>query len=251
MKISIITVCYNSAETIEDTINSVLNQSYQDIEYIIVDGASTDKTMELVNRYSSRISKVISEKDSGIYDAMNKGISLATGDVVGILNSDDVYASHEVIHKVADAFKREKAEGVYGDLVYINQGDTDKVIRYWKSGGYKEGSFKLGWMPPHPTFFVSKEKYQAWGMYNLSLKSAADYELMLRFIHKQGLKLVYIPEILVKMRVGGMSNENIFHRLRANREDKKAWEINRLKPGVLTFLFKPLRKIDQYFSKPK
>jgi len=247
MKVSVITVTYNSAQTVEDTIKSVVNQDYKDIEYIIIDGLSKDNTLEIVNKYNTKIAKVISEKDHGIYDAISKGIKNATGDIVVALNSDDMYASNDVITKVVELFKSSHADAVYGDLNYVDRFDTSKVIRKWKSGIYKKGHFLKGWMPPHPTFFVRNYCYQKYGSFNLTLRSAADYELMLRFIHKHEIKVAYLPKLIVKMRAGGQSNVSFKNRFKANREDRKAWEINGLKPGLLTLLRKPLSKIKQYF----
>lgn len=244
MKISIITVSFNSAKTIEDTIKSVLNQDYSDVEYILIDGYSSDQTMEIVNRYKSDIEYILSEPDNGIYDAMNKGIKASKGDVIGILNSDDVYENSSVISNMIKTLK--DSDGVYADLVYVQQNNLNHIKRYWKSGKYKFGSFLHGWMPPHPTFFVKKTCYQKYGLYNTSLKSAADYELMLRFIHKNKIKVEYFDNVIVKMRLGGVSNLSIKNRFNANREDKLAWKINNLNPNFLTFLLKPLRKIRQF-----
>lgn len=245
MKISIITACYNSAATIRDTIGSVLAQEYADIEYIIIDGASTDNTLQIVNEYSGRIAKIVSEKDGGIYFALNKGISLATGDVVGLLHADDVYSNATVVSKVMQRMRT--ADAVYGDLQYVDRSNTDKVVRNWKSGMYHAGMFRKGWMPPHPTFFLKKQCYDRFGVFDTSFKTAADYELMLRMVHKLGVSVAYIPEVLVKMRVGGVSNVTLKNRIRANREDKRAWLINDLKPGMFTLIRKPLSKLGQYF----
>lgn len=250
-KVSIITVCFNSAETIDDTIQSVVNQSYKNIEYIIVDGLSNDNTLEIVKKYQNNIAKIISEKDKGLYDAINKGIKMATGEIISILNSDDLYQDKEVINDIVNLFETKNLDASYGDLVYVDRLNTDKVIRYWKSGKYKEGMFFKGWMPPHPTFFVKKNIYDQLGAFNLELKSAADYEIMLRFIHKHKIKLGYLPKVIVRMRVGGMSNVSLNNRIKANREDKKAWIINGIKPKPYTLLFKPLSKISQFFLSEK
>jgi glycosyltransferase len=248
-KVSIITVCFNSDLTIEDTIISVVSQNYDNIEYIIVDGASTDNTLSIVNKYQDSIAKIVSEKDNGLYDAINKGISLATGDIIGILHADDFYVNDSVINKVADVFSQKKVQTVYGDLQYVQRDDVAKVTRNWKSGAYTHGMFCKGWMPPHPSFFVLKECYEKYGVFNTALRSAADYEMMLRLLHKHRCTTYYIPEVLVKMRVGGKSNVSILNRIRANREDKKAWIINGLKPGLFTFIRKPLSKLGQFFNK--
>lgn len=248
MKISVITVCFNSEATIEDTLRSVISQDHKDLEYIVIDGSSTDRTLDIIGKYRSNISLLISEKDNGMYDALNKGLKKCTGEVVAILNSDDFYVHSSVLSKVAAEFERSGSDAVYGDLQYVHQDDPDKVFRTWISGTYKHGMFVNGWMPPHPSFFVKREVYEKYGDFNLKLRSAADYELMLRFIHKHRIKVSYVPEILVRMRAGGMSNSSIWSRLKANREDKLAWEINGLKPAFYTFFLKPLRKLGQFFG---
>lgn len=249
MKVSIITVCYNSSETIESTIQSVVFQNYSDIEYIIVDGLSTDDTLKIIDRYKSSISKIISEKDDGIYDAINKGIANATGEIVAILHADDFYADNSIISSVVEAFAKNPVDAVYGDLQYVDRQDVDKVKRNWISGEYSKQNFLSGWMPPHPSFFAKKECYTKLGVFNTSLKSAADYELMLRFLYKNNCAVAYIPKVLVKMRVGGKSNVSIMNRIKANREDKKAWELNGLTPELFTFIKKPLSKLGQFFKR--
>ena len=247
MKISIITITYNSESTVEDTIKSVVSQDFPNVEYIIVDGLSKDKTLSVVSRYSQYIDKVVSEKDKGLYDALNKGIHLATGDVIGMLHSDDIYASSQVLSKIAQQFAMDTSvEAVYADLVFVDRNDTNKVLRTWKAGKYEEDAFKNGWMPPHPTFFVKKSVYDRFGGFNLGLKLSADYELMLRVLLKHKIDASYLPQVLVKMRRGGFSNAKLVHRLRANREDFNAWQINGLKPNLLTRYLKPLRKIPQF-----
>ena len=248
MKISIITACYNSAATIGDTLQTVSIQDYDNIEHIIVDGASTDNTLEIVG-YFPHVTKIVSEKDNGIYDAMNKGIALATGDVVGILNSDDVYTDRHVISKVMKEFEKNNTDVVYADLQYVKFHDLQKVTRTWHSGNFSKRKFFYGWMPPHPTFFVRREVYEKIGDFNCSLRSAADYEFMLRVLLKNNFKARYIPEVLVKMRTGCMSNATFRHRLRANREDREAWRINNITPYFFTIPFKPLRKVLQFIFK--
>jgi glycosyltransferase len=248
MKVSIVTICYNSAETIRETVESVISQTYKDIEYIIVDGASNDDTLSIVDSYKNYISKIISEKDNGIYDAMNKGVLAATGDIIAILNSDDFYADDNVIAEMVETFKHSNADAVYADLIYVDREDTTKVKRVWKSGKYEDGKFLFGWMPPHPTLFVRKKVYENFGLYNTALRSSADYEFMLRVIHKEKIKLAYLPRVITKMRVGGQSNVTLENRRKANLEDKKAWELNGLKPYFFTIALKPLRKIPQFFQ---
>lgn len=247
MKISIITITYNSAATIEETLLSVINQTYQDIEYIIVDGKSSDDTLKIIEKHKDKISKVISETDKGLYDALNKGIDMATGDVIGILHSDDFYIDNQVIEKYAKTFLNNNSDSVYSDLYYVDKINTDKIIRKWKSGDYSDTSFINGWMPPHPTFFVKREVYKKLGKFNTDFKSAADYELMLRFIKKNKISVCYLPEYTVKMRVGGKSNVSVQNRVNANLEDRRAWEINGLKPRFYTLYLKPFRKILQFF----
>lgn len=248
-KVSIITVCYNSAKTIEDTIQSVVNQTYPNIEYIIIDGISTDNTLEIVNKYKDKITKIVSEKDNGLYDAINKGVNIATGNIIANINSDDFYTNPNVIEEIVALFEKENLDASYADLDYVDRVDTSKITRHWKSGNYQHGIFFNGWMPPHPTFFVKKKIYQQYGTFNLAFKSAADYEIMLRFIHKHQIKIGYLPKVIVKMRIGGVSNISISNRLKANREDKKAWLVNGLKPKPYTLLFKPLSKIGQFLKK--
>ena len=249
MKISIITVCYNSSETIADTIQSVASQSYPDIEYIIVDGLSKDSTVDVIKQHADVVSKWVSEKDKGIYDAMNKGISMATGDIIGILNADDVYTDCEVLSNVVRQFEDQSVQGVYGDLKYVQKDNLNKVIRYWKSGDYTQGKFLQGWMPPHPTFYVRKNIYDTYGKYRTDMPSASDYEFMLRVIHVKQIKLQYLPKVLVLMREGGVSNRSIKHRIDANRDDRRAWEVNGVKPRFYTLYLKPLSKLIQFVLK--
>ncbi len=250
MKVSIITVCLNSERTIDDVIQSVISQDYPDIEYIIVDGNSTDKTLQIISKYSDTISKVISEPDEGMYFAINKGIGMAGGDIVTILNADDLYISNDVISKMISLFSSSGADSTYGDLIYVDRKDTSKIFRYWKSENFNYRRFKKGWMPPHPTFFVKKKIYEKYGLYNTNFQFAADYELMLRFLYKHKISTAYLPEVIVKMRLGGKSNVSIWNRMRANREDRQAWKINDLKPGAFTLLLKPLLKWKQFLAKP-
>lgn len=246
MKVSIITATYNSSETIRDTIESVLCQTYKNIEHIIIDGASKDGTLKIVHSYGGKIAKVISEPDGGIYDAMNKGISMATGDVVGILNSDDFFAHDRVIEKVVRAFEMTECDSAYGDLQYVDPAETGKVVRNWRAGSHTRNSWLYGWMLPHPTFYVCKDVYERFGTFNLRLRSAADYEIMLRFLYKNKISTTYIPEVLVRMRTGGVSNASFKNRLAANKEDRQAWRMNGLTPRFYTTLLKPIRKIGQF-----
>ena len=246
MKISIVTVCRNSAGTIADCMASVKAQTYGDLEHIIVDGDSKDRTLELIKEQSSGISQWISEPDSGIYDAMNKGISLATGEIIGFLNSDDIYADTDILSVVAGIFSENEIDACYGDLLYVSRNDTDKIIRNWKSCELDYQLFKKGWHPPHPTFFVKKSLYQKYGAFDTKYEIAADYALMLKLLYKHRIKAKYIKKVLVKMRTGGNSNASFGNVLRANFECYRAWKEYGLDISPLFILRKPLSKIFQY-----
>jgi glycosyltransferase involved in cell wall biosynthesis len=244
MKVSIITVVYNGKNTIEDCIKSVAGQTYPNIEHIIIDGGSTDGTVEVIKRYKDKFSYWVSEPDNGIYDAMNKGIKAATGDIIGILNSDDMYADNSVIESVVRTITENNVDSCYGDLVYVDRDDTAKIKRQWKAGKYKKERFKTGWMPPHPAFFVKKEMYKRYGYLNLNFPLAADYELMLRFLYKHEVSAAYIPKVLVKMRAGGTSKPGLYT-VRAIIENYRAWKVNGLHYPI-TVLLKPFAKIYQF-----
>jgi glycosyltransferase involved in cell wall biosynthesis len=245
VKISVITAVLNGERTIRDCMKSVQKQTCP-AEHIIVDGGSTDGTLEIVRVCAEKTDRLVSRLDCGIYDAMNKGISLATGDVVGILNADDFYPNADVLVKVARIFGDESVDACYGDLDYVDDLDTGRIVRRWRSGPYDIHRFYQGWMPPHPAFFVRKTCYETFGHFRLDMGSAADYELMLRLLLKHGRTVAYIPEVLVHMRTGGTSNASLLNRIRANRMDRKAWRVNGLKPWPWTLIFKPLRKVVQY-----
>lgn len=217
LKVSIVTVVYNDQKFIENAIESVFSQTFPNIEYIVIDGGSTDGTLDKIKKYSDRISKIVSEKDKGIYDAMNKGITLASGDIVGILNSDDIYAYDGVIDDVVKAFQDSNSDCSYGDLAYVDQNIT-KTVRLWKSCPYKENLFSKGWMPPHPTFFVRRSFYEKLGGFDLRFSLAADFELLFRFLHKGGLRAEYIPRVLIKMRLGGKTNKSFWNIIKQNIE---------------------------------
>lgn len=246
MKISIITAVRNGASSIRDCIESVLKQSYKDIEYLIIDGGSTDGTLEVVKRYETRITQIISEPDNGIYDALNKGLCLATGEIVGFLHADDLYAHEHVLENVVQVMAESGVDSCYGDMVYVGRNNPEKVVRYWRSCPFQEGLFQRGWMPPHPTFFVRRLVYDRYGTFNTSFKNSADYELMLRFLVKHKISTSYIPEVMVKMRTGGHSNVSFRNRLRAHLEDHRAWRINGLKVNHLGLFMKPFSKFPQW-----
>ena len=217
------------------------------MEYIIIDGKSTDSTLSIIDKYSDRIFKVVSEKDAGIYDAMNKGIALASGDVVGILNADDFFASPHILEHIAQKFVKTEAEVVYGDLWYVDRKDTSKAVRKWHSGEYRHGDFQWGWMPPHPGFYAKRELFEQYGNYRLEYGSAADYELMVRFLHKYRLRAAYLPEVIVKMRTGGVSNSSLKNRLKASKADLAAMRANGVRFPELAAVLKPLRKVGQFW----
>lgn len=255
MKISIITITYNSAHSLPRALDSVQSQKYDKIEHIIVDGASTDGSVELIKEYAGKVQKDkgsrlrevkwISEPDKGIYNALNKGIKMATGDVIGFLHSDDVLYSPESIGKIAHCFEDKNVDVVYGDLQYCK---GDKIIRRWKSNAFCPSSLKYGWMPPHPTVYVRKEVYEQVGEYDEWFRISADYDMILR-IFKSGHKSTYIPEVLVSMELGGASNKDRHARLSKTQEDYIVLKKNRVGAGLLTVACKQLRKIRQFFRK--
>ena len=251
LKITIITVCYNSEKTIKTTLDSVANQTFKKIEHIIIDGKSTDKTISIVKKYP-HIKKIISEPDRGIYDAMNKGIKIATGDIIGFLNSDDFYASNEIVSKVARVFKdKPSVDACYADLIYTDQIDTTKNIRYWKSGKFIPGSFSKGWCPPHPTFFNRSSVYERFGSFNLNYRIASDVELMMRFLEVNKINVNYIPEIWVKMRMGGLSNKSLNNIKKLNKEILSALSSHHLPKNPFTFFsHKIISRVKQFFQKP-
>lgn len=265
--ISIITATFNASATLADNLDCIRNQTTA-VEHLLIDGGSTDGTLDIIKEYcscltshTSHLTRYQSEPDNGIYDAMNKGINLAQGDIIGILNADDFYTGNDVLEKVERVFDDPSVGVCYGDLTYVREmrevgGETREgspafdIVRYWKSGSIHPNKFYWGWMPPHPTFFVRRSVYEKHGLFNLDLGSAADYEIMLRFLLKHQVKTVYIPEVLVNMRVGGVSNASVGNRLKANRNDRKAWEVNELKPRPWTLAMKPVRKLPQWFLRP-
>ena len=260
MKFSIITAVKNNKTGLLTRIECVRNQTYKNIEHIIVDGGSTDGGKEILRRNLSRFVGtqndyphtttysliIISEADSGIYDALNKGLKMATGDVVGFLHSDDIFKDENVISKIAKAFEEKGTDSVYSDLEYVYKNDPDKILRYWKSGEFNPGSLNKGWMPPHPTFCVKKNIYDKFGMFDTSFRIAADYEIILRFLAKQKISTTYLPEVTIKMRAGGASNKNIASVIRKSREDYRALKINAVPFPLMALFFKNARKINQF-----
>jgi glycosyltransferase len=245
MKISIITVTFACAETVGDCLASVAGQSYAKREHILIDGASTDGTLAVLEAHRSALAVLVSEPDGGIYDALNKGIALATGDIVGFLHADDLYADGDVLARVAEAFADPAVEAVYGDLVYVAKEDTGRVIRHWRSGAYSRKRLAWGWMPPHPTLYLRRSVYQRLGLFNTRYRIAADYDLMLRVLSGMTGRVVYVPEVLVRMRVGGASNRSLRHVVRKSWEDYRALRSNRV-GGVGALAWKNVSKLPQF-----
>ena len=253
MKISIITVCYNSVTTIERAMISVLSQNYPGLEYIIIDGGSTDGTVDLIKKYRGRIAHFVSEKDGGIYDAMDKGIAAATGDVVGILNSDDQYADDNVLSVVVAAFARgagndvdgASVDAVYGNIAYFKKETPSKFFRYWKAGAFSRAKMRNGWMPPHPAFFVRRTWYEQHGNFRLDFGTAADYELLLRFMLAD-IRMKYIDHTLVYMQAGGASGKNFVTRRNAWRMVRESWVVNGARPPMFLIERRLLSKLPQF-----
>lgn len=246
MKITVITVSYNSAATIADTLRSVAQQDYPDIEYLVIDGGSTDATLDLVARSAAKPARVVSEPDRGIYDAMNKGLALATGELVGFLNSDDLYADAGAVSAIAAPFADPGVQCAFGDLDMVRRDDPARVTRAWRSGPFVPGLFASGWHPAHPTFYVRTAALRAHGGgFDTSLAISADYEMMLRLLERHRLASAHIPRVLVKMREGGMGNRSLRNIYQGNRECVAAWRINGLPSGAAILWRKPLGKLKQ------
>jgi glycosyltransferase involved in cell wall biosynthesis len=247
--VSLITVSYNSERTISDTVESILKQTYENIEYIIIDGLSSDNTVKTAKSYASLLRekgygfKIVSEKDNGIYDAMNKGIKLSTGQIAGILNSDDFYTNEFVIEKVVNKMISENADCLYADLLYVDEFDTDKIVRKWKAD---KGDFRLGWNPPHPTTFITKKTYDKFGLYKTNYKISSDYDLLYRIIHKGKVKTSYLEEYIVRMRVGGRSTSGIKSNIISIKEIYATLKENNQKFKLPIVILRLLVKIKQF-----
>lgn len=248
MKISVITATFNSSNTILDCIGSINIQTYPDIEHIIIDGASKDNTIELIDTHQLRVKMMVSEPDKGIYDAMNKGIANATGDVVGLLNSDDFYFDKFALENVMNIFKTTQADCVYADLFYVDRINTNKVVRHWKTGEFRPGAFRSGWHPAHPSFFLKRDVYNKFGGFDLTFLLAADFELMLRMLEKHRISSVYLPVPLVKMRLGGETNKSLSNIYYQNLECIRAFKKNELKAGIFYPVYRLIPKLKQFFN---
>ena len=249
MKVSIITATYNSSNSIKRTLDSIASQHYNNIEHIIIDGGSTDDTLEIVKEHHNQIAKIISEKDNGIYDALNKGIKIATGEIIGFLNSDDYFNSKHSVSLIVDAFEKNNADIVYGNLLYTSDANgKSKTIRYWKSNEFEPKSIFWGWMPPHPTVYCKKEIYLTYGAYNQKFKIAADYDFILRVFKLSNLTKTHIPKVLVNMQIGGASNGSLKNIIIKTAEDYKAIKSNKC-GGLMCLAFKNIRKLKQFFTK--
>lgn len=246
LKISVVTAVFNRERTIANAIESVARQDYENIEHVIQDGGSTDATLLEIKRVARQDVRLHSERDSGIYDGINKGIKRANGDVIGLMHSDDFFASRRIISHVAEALKNPDVDGVYGDLDYVSEDDTNLVIRKWRSGQYERKRLAYGWMPPHPTLYLRREVFDLWGFYDTSFKISADYDAMLRFLIKGGVNLTYVPEVFVKMRVGGASNSSMRKIAQKSIEDYRAIKRNSV-GGLKTLACKNFSKLGQFF----
>jgi len=245
LKISVITAVYNRVATIGDALDSVRAQTWPDVEHVVIDGASTDGTLELLQARRDGISVLVSEPDKGIYDALNKGIARATGDVIGLMHSDDLYADQSVLADVVAAFDDPKVDAVYGDLDYVAQADTSQVIRRWRSGAYSPELLRRGWMPPHPTLYLRRQVVERWGAFDDQYRIAADYDAVLRYFGRGGIRPAYVPRVLVKMRVGGESNRSVARILLKSKEDYAALRRNKV-GGLATLVWKNVGKLGQF-----
>jgi glycosyltransferase involved in cell wall biosynthesis len=247
--VSIITVSFNSKKTIVATIESVLSQTYPEIEYIIIDGLSTDGSIDLINSYRKSISKFITEEDKGIYDAINKGIKLATGDIIGILNSDDFFCNDFIIEKVAESFDNSGIDAVIGDVQFVDPGNTSKVVRYYSSKRFNPEKFRYGFMPAHPGFYARRELFEKFGYYKTDYKIAADYELLIRFLYINKIKYKYLEFPFVSMRTGGVSNKSIYSNFLLNKEIIRACRENGIKTNYILVYSKYFSKVFEFFGK--
>ncbi|MFM2375243.1 MAG: hypothetical protein RLZZ165_340 [Bacteroidota bacterium] len=251
MKVSIITVVYNAESTIASAVDSVVQQDYPDIEHIVIDGGSNDGTVDILKSYGTKITVLVSECDEGVYDAMNKGLARATGDVVGILNADDFYTSNDVVSAVVAELEHTGKDSVIGDLIFVKPGKLDRVVRFYSSEGFSLRRFEYGDMPPHPTFFVKREIYQRLGNFDTRYRITSDFDLMLRFLYKERITWTYLPKVMVTMRMGGISNQGLRSKIKLNREIMAALRRNGLPSGPLRVYSKYFTKVFQLFKRPE
>ncbi len=247
MKVSLITVVYNAEKYLRDCMESVFLQTFPDIEYIVIDGGSKDGTLSIIEDYRDRIDFFLSEKDQGMYDALNKGIKVATGDIIGILNGDDMLADMHVIGKIVATFEKDEADAVYGNLNYISGTNTKRIIRKWISKPFTKKDLESGWMPAHPTLYLKRAVFEKFGSYSLKYGTAGDYEMMLRLLYQNKISARFLDELIVDMRVGGMSNSNLRQRIKTIINDYKAIKANGIPFALKTLLLKKLVKIPQFF----
>ena len=251
MKVSLITATYNSESVIRSCLESVAGQTYEHVEHIVVDGKSTDTTVEIVKEFTVSHPYVTwtSESDQGIYDALNKGIEMASGEVIGFVHSDDLLANRDILQEIMDQFRDSDVSGVYGDLKYVDASDTDRTIRYWRSSAFSKSLLHKGWMPPHPTLFLKKELYTKYGRFNTNLKIAADYEFVLRLFQHKDLKFYYLPQVITLMRLGGASNRNLQNIINKSREDLRALRMNNISFPLWVLIQKNISKLPQWLRK--
>ena len=249
LKISLITPVLNNAIQLGSSLESNFNQSYFDVERIVIDGGSTDGTLQVLEDYTSKIDHIVSEPDNGIYDALNKGIQLATGDIIGILHSDDLFAGPDILEKIARKFESSSIDLLYGDLCYVSNENPNEIVRYWRAGAFTQSKLSNGWMPPHPTVYVRRELFEKYGLYDIHYRIAADYDWMLRLLTKQTLDVAYFPEVLVHMRTGGTSNRSFKNLWQKSREDYLILRNHQI-GGAMALIKKNVRKLSQFWSRP-
>ena len=248
MKVSIITAVLNNRDHIEGAVKSIQAQTHRDIEHIVVDGGSTDGTIEILRDYPAKAFRLMHEEKKGVYDSLNKGISVATGDIVGILHSDDFLAYPSAIEDVVNTFITERVDGVYGDLSYVKRNTPGKSIRYWQAGDFKYTNLKKGWVPPHPALFLKKSVYNKFGLFNTAFSISADYDFMLRALAGEGIRVSYLPRVLVKMRLGGLSNKSLLCVLKKSYQDYKVLKKNLIPSPFLVLITKNFSKFKQFFT---
>ena len=244
--VTIITTALNCADTLEATIQSVLKQNYSNVEYIIVDNKSNDATPEIIGRYKEKIGKIVSDEVKGIYSALNCGLKASRGEIIGILNSDDIYANDDVIRRVAEEFKNSAIDALWGDLLYVGRKNTNRVTRYWKSSQPVLNDFKRGWMPPHPALFIRKNVFEKYGLYETCFSFSSDYEMALRLFYKNRIKCFYLPSVFIKMRQGGRGDRNLIIRTIEDYKIARSYGL-----GAFSVFLKKILKISQFVIRPR